>query len=1111
MYNSQYYTCEQIDQRLLQGYVDDYNYANGTHLTKDQFLNELHKSFNQPDDPSGVKSGIVYMDGEHGTVSYLDYTWASEIHNLKAGDSLIIFPYDATSLEIGFAEVTEDGDVIEILLTGKNTFMAPRDIMVSVGIQKDRYLGYYNYVIVKHDFRTGVDALINSNSVLFNGKQSIPEVQQAQARQNIGIYGEEFGNDKEYNPAEFSGLGKVYLKKNIVEVEGVEKNILTQRAFYKDGTQTPNTDTIYVVQYDFDLNSQTINVPARCVLMFDGGSINNGTLVGNNTYIDAGLVKILGTDVTISGTWNVAEAYPEWFGALGDDVNNDTLASNKVLNYFRGHKIVYSEGKSYRLDRSVVYSDTVIEINGTLKSRSSSGVYFEFFDRVTETPGYTGVHDVVVHGHGTVDYDYLTHHSTATIFRCCHCKNITIKDIKVINSGRYHVVECGGTDGMLIQNVTMYSSLDSNDNGELIQFESISEAGTNGAIPYDRTSSRNITVENCTFIKDTRTTAKYRFVGGNHCNDELNNISILNCRFIGDGQTGPGNDTKLITINGSAKNYIIKGCVFENFAEGNCIYLCVNRKDSIRPDPEEPYKNEAIIISNNVFKNVRGGIYNEHSCLDITISDNVFTVTTGMNNGSPIGFAGTDETDTAIIANNIFDGTNNGIYVTDWPHSNRYKLNNLIISGNVFRHLWSNAIYLYFYEKAENIVIMNNVFDGFGAKNDNLDCYAVGIYPLTKKEPNDENETPVVPSITNLSIFGNIVYLHRQNECRCFDIVPSNTYIKNYSVSFYNNSIFNTSILSGDNLARLHNALDQFAFVGNTYKSDNEAGVSAALLAKETTMYIEGKSVEHPNTIKFISNGDRTHGDGIGIYNDTVPNTYISIKIISGNGSFSDSEDDVTETELRVAVHDEAYGYKNGIGIRSLDNNPVVCLIESASMIPENITGIYAAFFDIDLSELFEYMPNAKYFKQTMYGDIYKTRLNSLDDIPTSIIEFDVKNTCILNNGGNISTLAKLSNAKVISINNTDNITGDITSLSTNTNLTEVSLAYQRIGGTLEEFAAAQVAAGRTSGDLIFRVYGGNNSVTYKESTANLGYSTVIHFDSSRQDGYYVTDNSGEV
>ena len=42
MYNSQYYTCEQIDQRLLQGYLDDYNSQNDTNLTKEQFLTLLH-------------------------------------------------------------------------------------------------------------------------------------------------------------------------------------------------------------------------------------------------------------------------------------------------------------------------------------------------------------------------------------------------------------------------------------------------------------------------------------------------------------------------------------------------------------------------------------------------------------------------------------------------------------------------------------------------------------------------------------------------------------------------------------------------------------------------------------------------------------------------------------------------------------------------------------------------------------------------------------------------------------------------------------------------------------------------------------------------------------
>ncbi len=42
MFNSQYYTCEQVDQRLLQGYLDDYNEENGTTLTKSQFLSKLN-------------------------------------------------------------------------------------------------------------------------------------------------------------------------------------------------------------------------------------------------------------------------------------------------------------------------------------------------------------------------------------------------------------------------------------------------------------------------------------------------------------------------------------------------------------------------------------------------------------------------------------------------------------------------------------------------------------------------------------------------------------------------------------------------------------------------------------------------------------------------------------------------------------------------------------------------------------------------------------------------------------------------------------------------------------------------------------------------------------
>lgn len=53
MYNSQYYTCEQVDQRLLQGYLDDYNSENNTSLTKSQFLSLLATHLN---------SGLIATD-----------------------------------------------------------------------------------------------------------------------------------------------------------------------------------------------------------------------------------------------------------------------------------------------------------------------------------------------------------------------------------------------------------------------------------------------------------------------------------------------------------------------------------------------------------------------------------------------------------------------------------------------------------------------------------------------------------------------------------------------------------------------------------------------------------------------------------------------------------------------------------------------------------------------------------------------------------------------------------------------------------------------------------------------------------------------------------------
>lgn len=80
--------------------------------------------------------------------------------------------------------------------------------------------------------------------------------------------------DKQYNPNSYSGMGRAYLRKNVVA--GV--NVLTQSMINK-----PNT--IYIIQHDYDLKGETITIPENCWLKFDGGHISNGGININGTHV----------------------------------------------------------------------------------------------------------------------------------------------------------------------------------------------------------------------------------------------------------------------------------------------------------------------------------------------------------------------------------------------------------------------------------------------------------------------------------------------------------------------------------------------------------------------------------------------------------------------------------------------------------------------------------------------------------------------------------------------------------------------------------------------------------------------------------------------------------
>ena len=123
--------------------------------------------------------------------------------------------------------------------------------------------------------------------------------------------------DRAYNPGIYVGMGYKILRRNIMD----GKNILTQ-----DMVNQPHT--IYVVQYDFDLNGATITLPEGCMFDFQGGSISNGFLEG----------KIENT-----------HARPEWFHSPKDE--DWSAAIQQALNVCPTVKL---SDKIYNISKKIV-------------------------------------------------------------------------------------------------------------------------------------------------------------------------------------------------------------------------------------------------------------------------------------------------------------------------------------------------------------------------------------------------------------------------------------------------------------------------------------------------------------------------------------------------------------------------------------------------------------------------------------------------------------------------------------------------------------------------------------------------------------------------------------
>ena len=129
-------------------------------------------------------------------------------------------------------------------------------------------------------------------------------------------------SNKTYNPETYSGMGRVIIRKNMVN--GV--NVLTQE-------MVNQANTIYEIRYDFDLNGNEIIIPARCTLDFQGGKIvGNGKVVFSNTKFD-GILKLsdgFADSIVLEGTYEegqvlmVEDRLKYWKDNKWNNVADDT-------------------------------------------------------------------------------------------------------------------------------------------------------------------------------------------------------------------------------------------------------------------------------------------------------------------------------------------------------------------------------------------------------------------------------------------------------------------------------------------------------------------------------------------------------------------------------------------------------------------------------------------------------------------------------------------------------------------------------------------------------------------------------------------------------------------
>lgn len=371
-------------------------------------------------------------------------------------------------------------------------------------------------------------------------------------------------------------------------------------SFYSqtDYRENGRNNTIYEICYPFDLKGGEIILPKECKLLFNGGKLINGIIIGDGCTVESSATHIF-DNIQFSGNWKNEEAYPEWFGAKGDGQADDTQAVLNFLNSGIGQHLLFKGKYLFNNSKLLTAQIDSVQIDGGEFICSSAGLLL--------TGDNVVIKNVNLHGRNKPSAQNLNYSHVGVSLKGNNNKIENVEVYNINSSG----IRIGGK-GVVINNVYSHD----NQIGMVVM-----------------SNTRNITIGNSRFV-DNNIVHKSG-ADGVLFQRTVSGVVMEHCLLENNGEHGVYfQGQNAMFRNNIVRNNTLDGLKFGSYDDGGFVYPEEKLNLWVKGADKVPgFNNELggkgfgianVTIEKNMMENNRGGdaIYFQPSATGIKIVDN---------------------------------------------------------------------------------------------------------------------------------------------------------------------------------------------------------------------------------------------------------------------------------------------------------------------------------------------------------------------------------------------------------------------------------------------------------------------------------------------------------